>query len=530
MVLGIPLSTAADSSPRRVIIGFKDTPGLEQRQLIESLGGHVTRMYRIIPALAAEISAGAAQQLLLNPSVTYVETDYSRQMETHIIPGQVYTGTPEILPWGVDRVKAPQVWDTDGNLMVDAGAYAGQGVKVAVLDSGLNTSPYHPDLAANIDVADSYDFLGNDADVADIPGPVTGHGTSTSGIVGAVDNDIGVIGVAPMATIIMYRVCDSALNDCPDSAIIAALQESITDGARVVSMSFGGIAFSIPFKQAIHAAYVAGLVLVASAGNTPDITAGARHYPSGFSEVIAVGATDINDVLATFSTFGGHQELVAPGVGTPTTTLIGFGRDVLLHENSPVSQDISANPMAFSGVGSPTADLVYAGLGRVTDFATVDCTGKIALIQRGQITFRFKVQNATAAGCLGAVIFNNVDGNFFGTLGVPQTIPAVSVSKADGLALKAAVDSGPVNVSLTVIALDYDTFSGTSASAPHVSGVAAVVLSANPALTNKDLRKILDATAVDLGDPGRDIYFGYGLVDAYAAVQCATGVTTCELP
>ncbi len=539
MILGIPLSTAANDSPRKVIVGFKDTPGLEQRQLIESLGGHVTRMYRIIPALAAEISAGAAQQLLSNPSVTYVETDYSRQMESHIVPGQIYTGTPEILPWGVDRVKAPQVWDTDSNLMVDAGANAGQGVKVAVLDSGLNTSPYHPDLAANIDVADSYDFLDNDANVADIPGPVTGHGTSTSGIVGAVDNNIGVIGVAPMATIIMYRVCDSSLNDCPDSAIIAALQESITDGAKVVSMSFGGIAFSIPFKMAIHAAYVAGLVLVASAGNTPDVVAGARHYPSGFPEVISVGATDINNNLATFSTFGGHQDLVAPGVDTPTTTLIGLGRDNLLTRNTAPSGLIDSNPMAFSGTGMVTSNLVYAGLGRAADFAAVDCSAasghQIALIQRGLITFRLKVENAVAAGCIGAVIYNRPDttGNFFGTLGVPQPIPAVSISTEDGLALRDGFAVGAdvgVNVTLQVVALDYDTFSGTSASAPYVSGAAALVLAANPALSNKDVRKILEGSAVDLGDPGRDIYFGFGLVDAYAAVQCAMGVTTCVLP
>ena len=529
MVLGIPLTTAANNSPRKVIIGFRDTPGLEQRQLIEGLGGHVSRMYSMIPALAAEIPSGAAQQLLANPSVTYIETDYVRTPMGHIVPGVIYDGSYEILPWGVERVNANDVWDANNDLMVDDGAIAGLGVRVAVLDTGLDypDPTAHPDLAGNVDFSDSWDFLDNDGNVSDTPGPVTGHGTATSGIVAAIDNNIGVIGVAPKATVIMYRVCDSSVNECPDSAIIDALEESVIDNADVVSMSFGGIAFSIPFKLAIHAAYVAGLVLVASSGNTPSVIAGARHYPSGFSEVIAVGATDINNNLATFSTFGGHLELVAPGVDTPTTTLVGFGRDVLLHENSPVSQDIQANPMVFSGTGSLTKDLVYAGLGRAVDFATVDCTDKIAIISRGAITFRLKVENAYADGCLAAVIFNSVAGNFFGTLGVPQAIPAVSISRADGLALVAALGSGPVNVSLTVVALDYDSFSGTSASAPYVSGVAALVLSANSGLDPKDVRKILRGTAVDLGIPGRDIYFGYGLVDAYAAVQCATGATTC---
>lgn len=532
MFLGIPLSTAADNSPRSVIVGFRDVPGIEGRQLIESAGGRVTREYSIIPALAAVIPSGAARNLLTHPDVAYVETDYSRTPYGHIIPNSIYDGSFEILPWGVDRVNADAVWDTDSNLAVDMGAPAGQGVRVAVLDTGLDfPNPMaHPDLAANVDFADSFDFLDMDANVSDVPGPVTGHGTATSGIVAAIDNSIGVIGVAPKATVIMYRVCDSSINSCPDSAIIDALEEAVVDGAHVISMSFGGIAFSIPFKLAIHAASVAGLVLVASAGNTPDVVAGARHYPSGFSEVIAVGATDINDNLASFSTFGGHQELVAPGVATPTTTLVGFGRDNLLTENSPTSQTIQSNPMVFSGTGSPTADLIFAGLGRVSDFASITCAGKIALISRGAITFGAKVLNAFNDGCVGAVIHNNLAGNFFGTLGAPRPIPAVSISLADGTALQTELMSGTVNVTLQVAALDYNTFSGTSASAPYVSGVAALVLSANPMLDDKDVRKILRGTAVDLGDPGRDILFGYGLVNALGAVQCATGVITCEVP
>src|SRR3990172_77782 len=428
-----------------------------------------TSMPLKISAVAAEISTRAAQSLLTHPSITYVETDYSRTPEGHIISGSIYDGTFEILPWGVDRVRADDVWDTDSDLAVDTGATAGQGVRVAVLDTGLDfpDPTAHPDLASNVDFADSFDFLDMDGNVSDVPGPVTGHGTATSGIVAAIDNNIGVIGVAPKATVIMYRVCDSSINSCPDSAIIDALEEAVIDGADIVSMSFGGIAFSIPFKQAIHAASVAGLVLVASAGNTPDVVAGARHYPSGFSEVIAVGATDINNNLATFSTFGGHTELVAPGVATPTTTLVGFGRDNLLTRNTAPSGLIQSNPMAFSGLGSPTADLINATYGRVPDFATINCTGKIALIQRGPpvgaITFGAKVTNAFNDGCVGAVIYNRADltGNFFGTLGSPKPIPAVSISTADGLALVAELASGTVNVNLNVVALSYDTFSGT---------------------------------------------------------------------
>ncbi len=540
-LLVVPVSMAADNTTQRVIIGFKDTPGLEHRQLIESVGGRITYQYNIINAIAAEVPNRAVASLLGNNKVAYVESVQHRQVEGHIVSGAIYDGSYEILPWGVAAVQANKVWDTDNNLMIDiSSSIAGQGVKVAVLDSGLEVPPSaHPDLAANVNFALSFDLLDNDADVSDIPGPVTGHGTSTSGIIGAVDNNIGVIGTAPRATLIMYRVCNSALNDCPDDAIIAALNRAVNDGAQIVSMSFGGIGFSIPFKQAIHAADQAGLVLVASAGNTPSQVAGARHYPSGFSEVISVGATDINNNIASFSTFGGHQDLVAPGVATPTTTLQGQGRDNLLTRNTAPSGTIDSNPMAFSGTGTKMSNLVFAGLGRASDFAAVDCSlasgHQIALIQRGLITFRAKVENAIAKGCIGAVIYNRPDltGNFFGTLQVPEPIPAVSISTEDGLALKDGLAVGAdvgVNVTLQVVALDYDTFSGTSASAPYVSGVAALVLNANPSLSNKDVTKILKGTAVDLGDPGRDTLFGFGLVNALGAVQCAQGVITCPVP
>lgn len=91
--------------------------------------------------------------------------------------------------------------------------------------------------------------------------------------------------------------------------------------------------------------------------------------------------------------------------------------------------------MQFSALGTITGILVNAGLGQASDFATADCSGgnKIALIQRGLITFRSKVLNAIADGCIGAVIFNNRAGNFFGTLISPAgiTIPAVSLSQAE---------------------------------------------------------------------------------------------------
>ena len=522
VLIALPAANAANGTTR-FLVGFKSKPGANESNLVTSVGGKVAYKYDLIPAMAVDLTSSAAAKLAKESSISYVEQEVRRTPFAHIVPGQLFTGSPEILPWGVEKVRADDVWDPDHNLTVNAGRPAGQGVKVAVLDSGVDIT--HPDLAANLDLADSFDFVDGDTNVSDVPGAVTGHGTSTSGIVAAVDNNIGVIGTAPKATVIMYRVCDSSvapLGDCPDSAIIGGLQEAVKDGADVVSMSFGGLGFSQGLKQAIAAVGDAGIVQVASAGNEPTPVAGARNYPAGFSQVISVGATDIDDNIASFSTFGGHQELVAPGVETPTTFLQGQGRDATFEENSPTAGlDFEPNPMEFTALGNVTAGLVSAGLGQPADFAAVNCTGKIALISRGTITFAAKVDNAIADGCVAAVIYNNAPGNFNGTLGAPKALPAVSLSQAEGQSLVASLDRLPVNVTLTIIANDYTSFSGTSASAPYVSGVAALVLSANPSLSNVQVRDILDRTARPLGPSQRSIYYGHGLVDALAAVNAA---------
>ena len=143
------------------------------------------------------------------------------------------------------------------------------------------------------------------------------------------------------------------------------------------------------------------------------------------------------------------------------------------------------------------------------------------LIQRGEISFAEKVQNVldNSPGAAGVVIFNNVAGNFFGTLGaLVVTIPVVSLSDTDGAGLRDRVAAGTVNVTVEVIATDYELVSGTSFSGPHVSGVVALVREANPALTPIEVRKIIQKTARPIGPK---VIFGAGLVDAAAAVDAA---------
>jgi serine protease len=320
-----------------------------------------------------------------------------------------------------------------------------------------------------------------------------------------------------------YRVCFADFtNGCPLSAIIGGLEQAIDDGADVINMSFGGRAPSPHEAAAIQAANRHGIVMVASAGNDANQKS---NFPAAYATVIATGAVDANDGLASFSSFGGWVDVTAPGVDVPAATVQGAGRDAFLEENTPPGTQFVPNPFTGSGLGSATGDVTFAGLGTTQDAAAAcgngACDGRIVLIQRGAITFAEKVQNvlADSPAAAGVVIFNNVAGNFFGTLGeFEATIPVVSLSDTDGAGLRDRVAAGTVNVTVEVIATDYELVSGTSFSAPHVSGVVALVREANPALSPIEVRNIIRKTARPIGP---QVIFGAGLVDAVAAVEAA---------
>ena len=170
--------------------------------------------------------------------------------------------------------------------------------------------------------------------------------------------------------------------------------------------------------------------------------------------------------------------------------------------------------MTGSALGSVSAPLYDFGLGQTDDTGVA---GKVCLISRGAISFAEKVTRCEANGGVGAVIYNNVPGNFAGTLnGAATTIPSMSVSQADGATLVTKVG---MTADAGVVASNYAYLSGTSMATPHVSGVAGLVWSFHPECTAAQIRKVLNKTAMDLGDPGRDDKFGYGLVQAKDALK-----------
>jgi subtilisin family serine protease len=142
-------------------------------------------------------------------------------------------------------------------------------------------------------------------------------------------------------------------------------------------------------------------------------------------------------------------------------------------------------------------------------------TGKVCLIQRGNIAFSDKVLNCQSSGGIGAVIYNNVPGPLLATLGgVVTTIPSVGADGNDAAALVAKVGSSST---VAVTASNYALYNGTSMATPHASAVAALVWSKHTSCTAAQLRSSLNKSAQDLGTAGRDVNFGWGLVQAKAA-------------
>jgi subtilisin family serine protease len=189
--------------------------------------------------------------------------------------------------------------------------------------------------------------------------------------------------------------------------------------------------------------------------------------------MIVVAASDQDDALATFSNYGATTvDLSAPGVSILSTyptnqpQITAYVRHGLTN--------YSANALAYSGTTTGLTAKVYdCGLGYQTNFPAA-VKNNIALLQRGTLLFSQKVSNAKAAGARAAIIYNNVPGNFMGTLGGSGSwISAICLSQADGLALKATSPSSNTVVAFVDPANIYQYLDGTSMATPHVSAAVA---------------------------------------------------------
>lgn len=407
----------------RVFIAFDKPVGASEQALVRAHGGKIKYSYSIVDAIAAQVPEAALSGFAHNPHVLAIEPD----LEVQAVDIELDNS------WGVKRIGGGDVHTGYSN--------RGEGVRVGIIDSGINYN--HPDL--NDNYKGGYDFYYYDHDPMD----VYGHGTHVAGSACAEDNNVdgttsvnpklGVVGSAADCDLYSLRVLnEDGVGYFSD--IVASIQWSLgdevylpawgdtpattTQGIRmdVVNLSLGQSQDpGETVRQAFNEAYNRGLLIVAAAGNSgnPGGNGNSIIYPAKYDSVIAVGATDVNDKRASFSSTGDDLELVAPGVSVYST----WNDNASYYDPQPV--------------------------------------------------------------CEGTLLDINGDG------------------EPDGECYKYG--------------------SGTSMASPHVAGTAALVIKAyrdaGTAYTNADVRALLQSTAIDLGTAGKDGRYGYGLVNAYAAVN-----------
>jgi len=300
------------------------------------------------------------------------DTHYDKQYPLHNT-GQSINGAPGVNDADMDL---PEAWDiTTGD----------SGTIVAIVDTGVSNS--HPDLQCKL--LQGYNFVDGNTNTDD--SWLISHGSHCASLAAACsDNGTGVSGVNHEAMILPVKVLNLL-----GSGTLADVANGITwaadNGAHVISLSLGAASGETALQNACNYAWNSGAVVMAATGND----GGPVSYPAAYSSVLAVGATDNRDVVASFSNRGNQVFCTAAGVD------------------------------------------VY--------------------------------------GCID-------------TLFTPDT---------------------------------YDFMSGTSMACPNAAGVASLVHSANPDLTNQEIADILAETADDKGSSGWDTTYGHGRLNAYAAVLAA---------
>ncbi|MCT1785327.1 S8 family serine peptidase, partial [Lysinibacillus capsici] len=456
----------------------------------------------------------------------------------------------------------------------------GQGIKVAVLDTGIDTD--HPEFAGIykggknfIPNSSTYTKPRADDDASEtLPSErpagtpefnekgssfYTSHGTHVAGTIAAIGaNNFGIKGIAPKVDLYAYRVL-GAYGSGATSGIVKAIETAVTEKMDIINLSLGGGANSETDAGsfAINNAMMAGTIGVIATGNSGP-NRGTMGTPATARLGIAVGNTTnpetmySGEVNVTVGDYNLTKQL--PLMGTT------FGRDLATQLQGEF--DLVAIP----------------GNGEVKDYEGIDVEGKVALISRGSIAFVDKIANAKANGAVATIIHNfaggtnapNISGTFLGDSFA--FLPTFDMSQTDGNAIRAALAGGTGKVSFSQFtstktlgdevndsssrgpstpnfdikpdvsapgtnimstipmykkdfpnadyAEAYDRKTGTSMATPHITGIVALLKQANPDWNAFDIKVALSNTAKVLDKTKYDVFSqGAGRVNAYAAAH-----------
>ena len=345
-------SAAANPAAAPYIIVFKDTvdPNAAAPGLAKAYGLQPGFVYQhALKGMSAVVPAGRLIALQRDPRVAYVVAD----MERHI--------SAQSLPTGIHRIFA----DDNQEIGINSSDDYRVDVDVAVIDTGIDFQ--HPDL----NVAGGVNCTGKIFNAVCVDGGDDDHyhGTHVAGTIGALDNDIGVVGVAPGARLWAVKVLNKNGSGW-SSWIIAGIDwvAAHADTIEVANMSLGGAGYSQAEYDAIQGAVNAGVAFAVAAGNEDD---DANNYsPGGFDNVLSVSAladfdgipgglgrptcrTDQDDTLADFSNYGPEVDIAAPGVCILSTYPLEKGEYGTISGTSMASPHVAGALALLASANNP---------------------------------------------------------------------------------------------------------------------------------------------------------------------------------
>lgn len=539
-----PLNKGTSSESERVIVQLNDKPAAENAsKTADSVKLDQQQIIQKVKAITGEEVKRSFGYLVNGFSLDVKKSDISK---IEAIPGVKNVTEAKVyhpdLSFAKNLTQVYSAWKDYG--------YKGEGLAIAIIDTGIDYT--HKDFRISdtskeklheVDVVKlggkgkyftdkvpyGFNFADNNQDVIDA-NTEEQHGTHVAGIVAAnghqdeVNSLKAVQGIAPEAQLLAMKVFSNTpnhMNNAYDDDIIAAIEDSVLHKADIINMSLGSaVGFqdeNSPEQKAVKNATDKGTLVVISAGNSA-----ISSTTSGWN----VPQTNQLGVVDT-------ETVGDPGTAKDALTVASYENTNKVASILDYTSDSSNGKLYYAvAKGAPEKTLkdihniVDVGFGQASNFNGLDLTGKIALVQRGTITFSEKFLNAQKANAAGVIIFdkdikNGGSNDPLTGMSIDQsiTIPVVGIGNSDGYTLKNLISKnvkvnftdelgsvpnslandfspftswGPTpsldfkpeisapggNIYSTQNNNKYTTMSGTSMAAPNVSGSEALLLQA----------------------------------------------------